>query len=153
MMAPLVLTWSFEMHQELRIVPEAERVFLTIGAALMVGCFLAGQSVSYRAIHLLFVLPALLTLATKTGKHLPRVAVALVIGVMWGDALHVRRGRLDGLLWLAVQAAWWIAMTILAALLLSLLRDSLAWRSLLRHNPDAGVTRDGDAPSQRSAGR
>ncbi len=49
------------------MVPEAERVFLTIGAALMVGCFLAGQSVSYRAIHLLFVLPALLTLSTQRG--------------------------------------------------------------------------------------
>src|SRR5262249_44581977 len=42
--------------------PEPEKIFLLIGAALIGGCFFAGSSNGYRGIYLPFPLPALLPL-------------------------------------------------------------------------------------------
>jgi hypothetical protein len=127
---PRAIRWARDVQPELRRLPEAERVFLTIGAALMVGCFFAGQSVGYRAIHLLFVLPALLTLSAAPGFRLARTGVGLILWVMWGYMLRTQPGRLDDLLRLIEQCAWWALVTILSATLLALLRSSPAWQSL-----------------------
>jgi hypothetical protein len=43
--------------------PPREMNFLVVGAALVCGCFFAGQNIAYRGIHLLLALPALLLLA------------------------------------------------------------------------------------------
>ena len=40
--------------------PDPEKTFLLIGAALIIGCFFAGSSSGYRGIHLLFTLPGTL---------------------------------------------------------------------------------------------
>ena len=40
--------------------PEPEKIFLLIGAALIGGCFFAGTNIGYRGIHLLFTLPGFL---------------------------------------------------------------------------------------------
>jgi hypothetical protein len=126
---PRSMRWSSQIQSGLTRLPEAERVFLTIGAALIVGCFLAGQSVGYRAMHLLFVLPALLALASGPGTRLARLAITLVLGVLWADVFRTQPGPLDDLMRLADQCAWWIVVTILAATLLALLRTSVAWNS------------------------
>jgi hypothetical protein len=126
---PRAFRWSYEIQPKLPRLSEAERVFLTIGAALTVGCFLAGRSIDYRAIHLLFVLPALLALAAEADASLARTAVALVLWAMWDDALQIRSGRLNAFLWLVDQCVWWIVVAILSACLLALLRTSPAWTS------------------------
>jgi hypothetical protein len=129
-MAVRAVRLSQQLRPGLSRLPEMERVFLMVGATMIVGCFLAGPSAGYRSIHLLFTLPALLTLAAETSGRLPRAAVALVLWVMWGDALRTVPGKLDALWWLADQAAWWVLVTVLSALLPGLLRESLALQSL-----------------------
>jgi hypothetical protein len=127
--APMAFRLSYAMQSGLAGIPEAERVFLTVGAALMVGCFFAGQSIGYRAIHLLFVLPAL-QLAAEANPRIGRLAVASVLWAMWGDALRTDPGGVADALWLVDQCVWWIVITILSGCLLALLRLSLAWTSL-----------------------
>ncbi len=129
-MAVRAVRLSQQLRPGLSRLPEMERVFLMVGATMIVGRFLAGPSAGYRSIHLLFTLPALLTLAAETSGRLPRAAVALVLWVMWGDALRTVPGKLDALWWLADQAAWWVLVTVLSALLPGLLRESLALQSL-----------------------
>ena len=140
-MALRALRWSHQLRPGLVRLSEPERVFLTAGATLIVGCFLTGQSAGYRAIDLLFVLPALLTLAGETGARLPRAAVALVLWAMWASALRTAPGVLDTLMWLVGQSAWWVLITVLSATLMALLRDSLALQSLGAVPNYVGTTR------------
>jgi hypothetical protein len=61
--------------------------FLLTGAAIMCGCFFAGQSVIYRGIYLLLVLPGLAELArrqpTPLGRLLLASAGAAIAFVLW----------------------------------------------------------------------
>jgi len=129
-MVLLALRWSFGLRSGIMRLSDTERVSLTVGAALMVGCFLAGQNIGYRAIHLLFTLPPLLTLAAEADGKPARVAAALGVLMMWGDALRASNGPVDRLLWMAQQYAWWVLVALLLASLLAVLRDSVALRSL-----------------------
>jgi hypothetical protein len=67
--------------------PEPEKIFLLIGATLISGCFFAGSSIGYRAIHLLFTLPGLIAMARIEGDmRVRRVAVqgyVLVVTLTW----------------------------------------------------------------------
>jgi hypothetical protein len=129
-MAFRALQWSRQLQPGLNRLSETERVFLTVGATLIVGCFLAGTNNDYRSIHLLFALPALLALAAGRDGYSARMAVTLVLGVMWSDALRATPAPLGRLLWLAAQCAWWVVVTALLASLLAQLRDSLAMQTL-----------------------
>jgi hypothetical protein len=61
--------------------------FLLAGAALIFGCFFAGQSVIYRGIYLLLTLPGLAELARTTptpfGRRLLSSAGAAIVFVLW----------------------------------------------------------------------
>lgn len=111
---------------------EAEAAFLMIGTALIVGCFVLGQSGEYRAVHLLFVLPALTAMAGP-GCRLATCAVWVILAQLWGDLasglLHVLGGIAPGdvagsgmarVLWLARELAWWWIVAALLAVLLAL---------------------------------
>jgi hypothetical protein len=121
---------SRELQPRLLRLTEAERVFLTVGAILCVGCFLAGPSNGYRSILFLFVLPGLIALATAAGDDLSRTIVALVVAVMWSDAVRLIPDTLGQVLRVIDQSIWWVVITYLSAVLLALLRQSLAWTSL-----------------------
>ena len=113
---------------------EAEAVHLLVGAALLVSCFVIAQNVSYRAIYFLFVLPALVV----SWRGAAWVAVLL----MWNSGLRLTINRVaerfggstapDGMLhfaiWLLRELAWWVVITLLAALLLRLVWESQAVR-------------------------
>ena len=129
-MAFMARRWATQLQPGLMRLSDAERVSLTVGATLIVGCFLAGQSAGYRAIHLLFTLPPLLALAAGADGKLARVAVALALFAMWGGALRTASGPVDQLLWMTQQYAWWALVTLLLASLLAMLRDSVALQSL-----------------------
>ncbi|MDE2166443.1 MAG: hypothetical protein KGJ66_08910 [Alphaproteobacteria bacterium] len=112
--------------------PEAERVFLAIGCLLIVGCFFAGQSIAYRGIHLLFVLPALNTLARtmpdRAGRRLFATTRTLTLVLMWREAVHhFVTLWLPAALpawWLAKEVAWWWVIAVLASLTLCFVRHS-----------------------------
>jgi hypothetical protein len=113
---------------------DAETVGLMIGAVLIGGCFVLGQSGEYRAVHLLFTLPALIALAGVSGpaRGLARGTLCVVLAQLWGDlasgVLDVTAGIAPGdvaasalarLLWFTRELAWWWVVAVLLGLLLA----------------------------------
>jgi hypothetical protein len=123
-------------------IPDSERIFLVAGSALIAGCFFAGQSVGYRGIFLLFILPGLLAIARAAAdpasRQLCRAAAIIVVPLMWEECLRTGLETiLAGLdisplsqtlgklaFWLARELAWWWIVSVMVALLLSFLAES-----------------------------
>jgi hypothetical protein len=123
---------------------EPERVFLLLGGVVMVGCFFAGQSFRYRAVFLLFVLPA--TTALWFGQYgrfttrLFAITSVCVVFVVWGYYLArpvlLFAGMLPGpgavsalikaAFWFGRELAWWWVITVLlAAVLIVVMRSEV----------------------------
>lgn len=116
--------------------------FLVVGALIFVGCFFAGYSNVYRAIFLLPVLPALLSLARDQVVAAPRwlrwAPVALVYSLWAPTTQHLiqyaakllaqpQAGAVVQLLdWLLHELAWWWIATLCTALLLRYLFEAAA---------------------------
>lgn len=125
-----------------RALSARETDFLVVGAALICGCFFAGQSVIYRGIFLLLALPGLNalshTMPTPGGRRLFAATGALIVFVLWTpflDACLFAAGltvkiEYQGspydwfpnmpagyLLWLASELAWWWIVAVLLAVL------------------------------------
>jgi hypothetical protein len=103
-----------------------ERVLMVIGSAVIVGCFFAGQSIGYRGIFLLLVMPGLLALSRSEARSLRALCLAtamVIVFLMWGECL---RRALDGGFgfWLLRELGWWWSVSILLALVLDFLRES-----------------------------
>jgi hypothetical protein len=102
------------------------------------GCFFAGQSINYRAIFLLMVLPALLALREVPMQGAARVVVGLsapaIVVIMWGECF--RRLAIPVLyelqcaVWLVREIAWWGVIGILAACVADFLARSAAFKDL-----------------------
>jgi hypothetical protein len=103
-----------------------EAASLLAGGAMLLCCFALAQNVSYRAIHLLFVLPALAAgWPIMTGP---------VLFLLWNSALRTDiiafadssryRQALHSGYWLIHELAWWVVMTLLTGLLLRLAGQS-----------------------------
>ena len=141
---PLAMAgWFFRMVRwcDFRIalarLPEPEKMFLLIGAALIGGCFFAGTNNGYRGIHLLFTLPGLLAMA-RMEDDVRRMAVqgcVLVVALTWAGffmqqgpfrqillALGIGKfasAAVVGFLWLLSQIAWWQVVTLFIAILIA----------------------------------
>jgi hypothetical protein len=104
--------------------PEPEKMFLLIGAALIGGCFFAGSIYGYRGIHLLFTLPGLLAMVHMGNDMCVRkVAVpayVLVVMLMWAEFfISVLRHILPvWFVWLLIQIAWWQVATLFIAIVI-----------------------------------
>jgi hypothetical protein len=114
---------------------DAEALGLLIGGVLIVGCFVLGQSGEYRAVHLLFVLPALCALAVAgPARRLMTITLWIILAQLWGDLasglLDVFGGIAPGeiaapaarALWLVRELAWWWIVAVLLALLLAVVQ-------------------------------
>jgi hypothetical protein len=148
----------FALAAALRGVAERDAMFMVAGAAVLCGCFFTGQSVIYRAIFWLLVLPAWLGLARAhplaAGRRGFRAACGLVLFVLWmpafewllGEAGLARPPRnnvpnpfdnvpdlpLGALLWMAGELTWWILIAALAATAAAYLLDVSPLASRLR---------------------
>ena len=135
----LVSARRWVLDQDFRVrferLTQAESLPLVLGALVIAGCFWTGQSVYYRAIFLLPVLPGLLAMARPQADgdawatSLFRRLALLMIVVTWGEApRHVfvawtnapsglaTVGKLaDLVLWLVRELAWWQLIAMLAA--------------------------------------
>jgi len=147
--AALRLATDAPVSAALAALPRREADMLLAGGALVVGCFIAGQSIEYRAVFLLLALPALLALA-GTGRRawLFRATAAMVVWLMWDPLARRPVGRLapaegdvpglPGLaLWTLRELLWWWVAAVLAGLLAAMLR-----------RPPAGQRASGFAASQ-----
>jgi hypothetical protein len=118
--------------------PERDAMFLVIGAALITGCFFAGQSVNYRGVHLIFVVAGLVAMrraadARATRASLTR-ALIIVVFLMWEglfrQALPHDEVAGPGLAGLAPFALFWLIREVLWWRLVALLLGVLAIFSL-----------------------
>jgi hypothetical protein len=131
-----IVRWR-DWRSALTRLPESEKMFLLIGAALIAGCFFAGTNIGYRGIHLLFTLPGLLAMARMEDDiRVRRMAVqgcVLVVALTWAGFFMLEGlfrpilasgiGKLPsavvvGLLWLLSQIAWWQVATLFIAILI-----------------------------------
>jgi Glycosyltransferase family 87 len=137
------------IRRALAELPPSEALYLILGAALVSGCFFAGQSIASRAIDLLLALPGLVALswaATRTEHRalFLRMSVMVVL-LMWMQcfrhaAIALAWGPLLLLLWVARELMWWYVVGGLLGLLFCFAADSAVVRSLrARAKLDQGV--------------
>jgi hypothetical protein len=131
---------------QIAALPARYGALLQIGAALMVGCFFTGESVGYRAIMVLLVLPALLLLARA---EVPRplnlisrctIAVVLIvlfrlvaIGLLEGHGFYIGNSVIAALTWIGFELAWWWIIAVLGAFLTCSVLESEAFREFWGH--------------------
>ena len=124
-----------------------ERIFLIVGSTLIVGCFFAGQSIGYRGIFLLFILPGLLAMARVATdvvlRRLCRAAAIVLVLLMWEECFRIGLESIfahldtppfaDNLriftFWLARELAWWWIVSVMVAFLLIFLAESATVRA------------------------
>jgi hypothetical protein len=130
------------MSAALGKLPEREKVLLVIGAAMVTGCFFAGQNIGYRGIYFLMVLPGLLALAQRTaGDRCGEIcanAAKLIALVMWSEALrhaiiaahpldHPALYIFEVAFWVGRELIWWRIVAVLCGILLRFVLSSPLW--------------------------
>ncbi|TAL02521.1 MAG: hypothetical protein EPO08_06745 [Rhodospirillaceae bacterium] len=136
---------------------EPRRYALLAGALLLAGCFIAGQSIGYRGVFFLLILPGLYALGQDEAAG--RAAVAArwaaigVVPLMWAEAIRLwiytaiaghlppLHGRyvmvleqpVGAIVWGVREIAWWLLVALLSLILLGFFVDSPAFRFLGPH--------------------
>ncbi len=114
-----------------------ERSFLLVGALLITSCFFAAQSIDYRAVHMLLMLPSLIALRGHNAPQRLQLAALGTLALLWWDMLRIRiiwiginAGdalepviRIGGA-WLLRELLWWWLMTVLISLIVGLMRGA-----------------------------
>ena len=111
--------------------PNGERVLMVIGSAVIAGCFFAGQSVEYRGIFLLLVMPGLLALSRSAIRELRALCLGsalVIVLLMWGECLRQALGCGFGF-WLLRELVWWWTVTFMLALIADFLLESPVWQT------------------------
>ena len=151
-----------------RALTPAEATSLLIGAILILGCFVTGQSGEYRAVHLLFVLPALAALAgAGQVRGLAGCTAGVVVAQLWGDVVSAHLDLSfsamggDGIaswvafaVWFTRELAWWWIAAVLAALMLAVIANLPSIAALRGWGGIAALRRpSGIAALRRGEGR
>ncbi len=137
---------------------DLEATSLLAGSALIVFCFFNAQNVLYRGIFLLFAMPGLTVLAWPgTDRRASRLWLSAVVLMLLLLNWHTV-GRLAGYsfvrdsagvrvegaaslgVWFAHEVGWWLAVALMAALLLAMLLRSPAWRDLRAAAPHLSLS-------------
>jgi hypothetical protein len=134
--------WLFEdFRAALASLPNRERNLLVIGSAVIAGCFFVGQSVGYRGVFLLLVLPGLLAMSRsphRPTRNLSLGAGVVIVLLMWGDCFRLaidRRlehaggfeqlvGDAKILFWLIRELGWWWTVSLMLVVLADFVRGS-----------------------------
>jgi len=123
--------------------PARDKAMLTIGAAMIIGCFATGASFGYRAVLLLLVLPALSWL-DRPGmppalRGICRATILAILFAMYRLTVLSILRSLDlwpstsvagSLAWIVFQLVWWWIVAVLVGLLACLLIGSPALREI-----------------------
>jgi hypothetical protein len=143
------LLGSGELSTALASLNGLERITLVIGSAVIGGCFFAGQSIGYRGVFLLLVLPGLLAISRRPASRDLRAlgfgTSVVIVMLMWGECLRLalyRALELPGLpaivagpvkvsFWLIRELGWWWTVSVMLTMLVDFLWGSpvLRWAS------------------------
>ena len=129
------LAFRAGLKERLESLELRRKVTLLGGAALLCGCFFAGQSVGYRGIFLILLLPGLFELRRAlppTGSRCIQATLYCMVFVAWvltiefmSKQLGMTRGYnldLDGfglLHWILHELCWWAIITVLLGVLMA----------------------------------
>jgi hypothetical protein len=140
---------SDELAAALASLSGLERTLLVIGCAVIAGCFFAGQSIGYRGVFLLMVIPGLLGIArspaSRNFRALGKGACVVIVLLMWGECFRLAlyrgfelhdvpatiAGQLGFYFWLIRELGWWWTVAVMLAILADFLWDSpiVRWMS------------------------
>jgi hypothetical protein len=136
-----LLSWG-ELSTALASLSWLERNSLVIGSAVIAGCFFAGQSIGYRGVFLLMVIPGLLAIARRPAsrnlRNLGMGTSVVIVLLMWGEcfrlALHrafglpgvpeIVAGQLGVYFWLVRELGWWWGVSVMLAVIADFLQVS-----------------------------
>jgi hypothetical protein len=136
---------SGELRVALASLTRPERLFLVIGSAVIAGCFFAGQSVGYRGVYFLLVMPGLLAISRSSSRGIRNLSLGtsvVIVLVMWGECfrltLHralalyglpeILAGNLKVQFWLLRELGWWWTISVMLTVLVDFL-----WTSPITH--------------------
>jgi hypothetical protein len=129
----------------LREIPDRAYQLLLIGGLLVTGCFFAGQSIGYRGVFLLLILPGMLALyhVQTRSRGVYAMAICAMLCVLWelterhvvadifGGSYYPVEGSIAVYaVWLVQELAWWWLVTILLAIQFVFIADAPVWREL-----------------------
>jgi hypothetical protein len=120
---------------------DPERIFLVIGSAVIVGCFFAGQSIGYRGVFLLLVLPGLLAISHRSSADIRSLSLGtsvVIVALMWGECFRLAlyralegaeitdalAGQLKLVFWLLREVGWWWTVSVMLTVLADFFRDA-----------------------------
>jgi hypothetical protein len=128
--------------------PSRDRLLLVIGSAVIAGCFFAGQSIGYRGVYLLLVIPGLLAMSRDTVREMRVLCfgnAAMIVLLMWGECLRLAlysafeqlgipeysATEVPFLFWLTRELCWWWVVAMMLAVIAEFLRDTAVFRSAI----------------------
>jgi hypothetical protein len=126
-------------------IPDRAYQFLLIGGLLVTGCFFAGQSIGYRGVFLLLILPGMLALyhVPSRSRTVYAVTIGAMLCVLWeltvrhvvadifgGSYYPVEGSAAVYVVWLVQELAWWWLVTVLLAIQFVFVADAPVWREL-----------------------
>jgi len=146
------------LRSALASLTQLERIFLVIGSAVIAGCFFAGQSIGYRGVYFLMVLPGLLAISRTSSREIRNLSIGssvVIVLLMWGEffrlALYrafdlpgvpgIIAGQLKVCFWLVRELGWWWIISVMLAVVADFLWASpiMRWISSRFHPSMVGV--------------
>jgi hypothetical protein len=138
-----------ELRATLASLAQSERLFLVIGSSVIAGCFFAGQSIGYRGVYFLMVMPGLLAISRRPASRDLRTVglgtAAVIVLLMWGECFRlalyralenpgipeILAGNLKILFWFFRELGWWWTISVMLTVLVDFLWASpvLRWVS------------------------
>jgi hypothetical protein len=120
-----VLSRNHGLERSFSRLAEHDRMFLSLGSALIVGCFFTGQSIEYRGVYLIMVVAGLVALCRSADCVAVRIkltrAILIIIFLMWQSILrHLLEQQgsvILGVFWLVRELLWWYQVSVLLAVL------------------------------------
>jgi hypothetical protein len=135
------LLGSSQFRDSLASLARAERIFLVIGSAVIAGCFFAGQSIGYRGVFFLLVIPGLLAIARASGPEVRKLSLgtsAVIVALMWSECFRLAlyraleyeniseiiAGQAKFLFWFFRELGWWWTISVMLTVLVDFLQRS-----------------------------
>jgi hypothetical protein len=136
-----------DLRAALASLRDRERVLLVIGSAVIAGCFFAGQSIGYRGVYFLLVMPGLLTISRSLSRDVRNLglrASVVIVLLMWGECLRLGIDRGFALaegpelligevkfsFWLIRELGWWWTISLMLVVVVDFLLVSPVVRRL-----------------------